>query len=166
MSVSTNRSGKCRLILDLREVNKHLDYLPVKYDDLKIIKQYLEPTSYMFSFDLKSGYHHVEICSPHCKYLGFSWQFSNSKTSRYFVFKVLPFGLSTACHIFTKLLRPLVKRWRRLGIAIVLYLDDGIVANTNEQQLTKQANTVSNNLRNAGFIVNEQKYNWFPLKDP
>ena len=65
--VSTNRSGKCRLILDLREVNKHLDYLPVKYEDLKIIKQYLEPNSYMFSFDLKSGYHHGEICSPYCK---------------------------------------------------------------------------------------------------
>ena len=30
---------------------------------------------------------------------------------RFFSFKVLPFGLSSACFCFTKLLRPLVKRW-------------------------------------------------------
>ena len=30
--------------------------------------------------------------------------------------------------------------------------------------LQKQANTVSNNLRNAGFIVNEHKSNWFPIQ--
>ena len=31
-------------------------------------------------------------------------------------FCVLPFGLSTACYVFTKLLRPLVKHWRSMGV--------------------------------------------------
>ena len=39
---------------------------------------------------------HIDIAEEHRKYLGFSWQ------KRYYVFTVLPFGLSTACYIFYK----------------------------------------------------------------
>ena len=42
------------------------------------------------------------------------------------MFCVLPFGLASACYVFTKLLRPLVKRWRSLGLHVFLYIDDGI----------------------------------------
>ena len=28
----------------------------------------------LFKFDLKSGYHHVDIYEPHQKYLGFAWE--------------------------------------------------------------------------------------------
>ena len=31
------------------------------------------PKDYVFSFDLKSGYHHVDIFPEHWQYLGFSW---------------------------------------------------------------------------------------------
>ena len=62
---------------------------------------------YLFSFDLKSGYHHVDIHSQHQKYSGFAWDMGHGL--QHYMFKVLPFGLATACYIFTKLLRPLVK---------------------------------------------------------
>ena len=44
---------------------------------------------------------------------------------RYFVFTVLPFGLSSAPYIFTKCLKPLEKYWRFNGVNIALFLDDG-----------------------------------------
>ena len=75
-----------------------------------------EKGDYMFSFDLKSGYHHVDIAKEHWKYLGFSWE------SRFYVFTVLPFGLSSACYIFTKLVRPLVRYWRERGLRVIVYL--------------------------------------------
>ena len=31
----------------------------------------------MFSFDLKSGYHHIDIFPEHRKFLAFSWKFSD-----------------------------------------------------------------------------------------
>ena len=74
-----------------------------------------------FTFDLKSGYHHVDIHESCWKYLGFRWDIYV-----FFVFKVLPVGLSTACYFFTKLLRPLVKFWRCHGFKVVVYLDYGI----------------------------------------
>ena len=55
----------------------------------------------MSSFDLKSGYHHVEIFQPHQTFLGFSWEFRGE--TRFYVFTVLPFGLSVAPYIFTKI---------------------------------------------------------------
>ena len=69
---------------------------------------------YMFSFDLKSGYHHIDIAKVHHKYLGFSWG------DRFFVFIVLPFGLPTACYILTKILCPLMRYWWELGIKIIV----------------------------------------------
>ena len=43
-------------------------------------------------------------------------------------FCVLPFGLATACYLFTKLMCPLVKHWRGQGLRAILYLDDDIIA--------------------------------------
>ena len=67
-----------------------------------------------FFFDLKSGYHHIVIHDDSQTILGFSWGYKDQK--RYLFFRVLPFGLSTACYVFTKLLRPLVKIWTSLGM--------------------------------------------------
>ena len=48
----------------------------------------------MFSFDLKSGYHNVDIFAEHKKFLAFAWKFIDGSV-RYFIFSVLPFGLSS-----------------------------------------------------------------------
>ena len=44
---------------------------------------------------------------------------------RYYTFTVLPFGLSSACFCFTKLLRPLVNRLHSMVHNGFTYLDDG-----------------------------------------
>ena len=72
----------------------------------------------MFSIDLESAYHHVEMHRSSWDYLGFSWQ------GCYYVFTVLPFGLSTAGWVFTKLMKELVGHWRRHGVRCIAYLDD------------------------------------------
>ena len=61
LSVSVQSSGKKRLILDLRLINKHLWKQRVKFEDLKVALNFLDAGHFMFSFDIKSGYHHVEI---------------------------------------------------------------------------------------------------------
>ena len=77
LSVSVQANGKKRLILDLRYVNKFLRKMHVKYEDWKTAMSYFSRGAYMFSFDLKSRYHHVEIFEGHQTYLGFSWKHSN-----------------------------------------------------------------------------------------
>ena len=65
LSVSVQSSGKQRLILDLRFINMHLWKQSVKYEDLKVALNYLDRGHFLFSFDIKSGYHHIEIFPPH-----------------------------------------------------------------------------------------------------
>ena len=112
LSVVCQASSKNRLILDLNQLNKYVkkDHFKINLDDWEIAIQYFQSDALLFSFDLKSGYHHVEIDPQYHKYLGFSWSIHG--VQRYFRFTVLPFGLSSAPWIFTKIMKPLVTHWR------------------------------------------------------
>ena len=65
----------------------------------------------MFKFDRKSGYHHIDINETFQTYLGFSRKIDGKV--RHFVFTVLPSGLSSVPFLFKKIVRPLVKYWRK-----------------------------------------------------
>ena len=55
LSVSIQSSGKKRLILDLRFVNKQVWKEKVKFEDLKVALNYFDKGHFMFSFDIKRG---------------------------------------------------------------------------------------------------------------
>ena len=149
-------SSKLRLVLDLRHVNKYLEKQPFKYENLGTVKKIFEKDYYFCCFDLKSGYHHISVNSKCWKYLGFSWTYESGCTL-YFVFVVAPFGLSTASYLFTKMVRPLVKKWRGEGIRCVVYLDDGIFGSIRHKITAMQSAIVKNDLLQAGFTINEEK---------
>ena len=151
LSVSVNSEGKPRLILDLRHVNSYIPKAKFRMEDWKVFLQYLSRGGFMYKFDLKSGYHHIDICQPHHQFLGFQWALGGTR-SRYFCFTVLPFGLWSAPYLFTKFFRPLVRYWRGLGIHLVLYLDDG--AGCEKDLLSTQhcSNIVRSDLVRAGLV--------------
>lgn len=120
LTVSVQSSGKKRLILDLRHINLHVFKQKFKCEGLHTIKDIFSQDYFVFSFDLKSGYHHVDIFPDHRKFLAFSWHFGTNCV-RYFQFTVLPFGLSSAPFIFTKLIKPLEAFWRLQEIPIAIF---------------------------------------------
>ena len=65
-----------------------------KYEDLRTEISLIKRGDYMFTFDLKSGYHHIDICPSHYKYLGFAWEREGKNQYYMYVFTVLPFGLA------------------------------------------------------------------------
>ncbi|XP_072030100.1 LOW QUALITY PROTEIN: uncharacterized protein [Amphiura filiformis] len=162
LSVSVQKSGKKRLILDLRYVNQFLWKDKIKFEDWKVAASFLEKGDFLFSFDLKSGYHHIEIYPDHCKYLSFAW--SEGGCTKYYSFLVLPFGCSTAPFLFTKCLRPLVKHWRKQGFFVVLYLDDGWCRAQSEELCGKISEKVKNDLIAAGLVPNVEKSVWKPTQ--
>ena len=156
------KGKKLRLVLDLRHVNKHVRKQTFRYEDLKSLSQLFGEKYWFFTWDLKSGYHHVDIYPPHRQFLGFSWTFSGHK--RYFVFAVLPFGLTSACHCFTKLLRPLIKRWRSMSHASFVYLDDGISGHSEHVDAVAASLIQKKDLTLAGFVPNDEKCHWQPMQ--
>ena len=163
LSVSVEKSGKKRLILDLRHVNLFLFKSRFRCEDLCVAKEILNPGDFLFSFDLKSGYHHVDIFPDHRKYLSFAWTFPSGCTS-FFQFSVLPFGLSSAPYLFTKLLKPLVTKWRSEAKAIVVFLDDGLGAAADSNKAKIASLQVHADLLKSGFLPNEDKCVWEPTQ--
>ena len=130
---------KLRLVLDLRHVNKHIKHNKFRYENLSTLSEMLNKGDYFTTFDLTSGYHHIEIHPEYRKFLGFEWTFEDGST-RCFQFCVLSFGLASACYVFTKVLRPFTKQWRGRDIKAIIYIDN----NTAEFRGLENAKSVVN----------------------
>ena len=120
VTVAHNEGYKLRLVLDARHINPHLYKFKHKYEDAVTARQLFNKGNWVFSYDLKSAYHHLQFFPADRMYLGFQWE------NRYYVYNVLPFGLATSGYIFSKVTREIVKYWRGKGFKIIMYLDDGL----------------------------------------
>ena len=87
--LSVVEGKKKRLVLDLRHINKFPFIPKFHYEDVSSLSQVFAKDDWFFNWDLKSGYHHVNIYKPHQQYLGFSWVIDGVQP--FFVFRVLPF---------------------------------------------------------------------------
>lgn len=159
LTVADNKE-KLRLVLDCRHVNPHLYKNKFKYEADEVAKDILKKGDKIFGFDLKSAYHHIEIFEQHRKYLGLAWEFDSGR--RYFVFNVLPFGISTAGYIFTKVTRTLIKHWRSKGENIIMFLDDGIGGASEMGKAKAFSLEVQKDLQELGFLIAEEKCVWEP----
>ncbi|KAK3096540.1 hypothetical protein FSP39_001138 [Pinctada imbricata] len=162
LTVAFNREGKARLVLDCRHINLHVFKFKFKLEDASIARNIFQAGDFVFTFDLKSAYHHLSIHDSQRKYLGFACHFSGDDKIRYFVFNVLPFGISSASHIFTKLMRQVVMYLRTDGIKIVLYLDDGLGGANSYAAAKELSMKVRNDLVSLEFLIADEKCDWEP----
>lgn len=145
------RGEKLRLIYDGRPINDHLHSPTFRYEDLKAVPGFLLPGDFMFTLDLKSGYHHVDI-RPDCwTYLGFEWR------GQFYCFTQLPFGVSSACWAFTKLMREVLRGWRRRGWRCGGLLDDQFHAEQDAATLVRRRELIVSQLERMGFVLNREK---------
>jgi hypothetical protein len=156
LTVAISSVGKKRLVLDCRTVNPLLHVPHYKFEDIKAASSFFSKNCYMVNYDLRSGYHHIDIHPSYQQYLGLAWD------SKYYVYTALAFGISSAGLVFTKVLKELVKRWRAQSIPVVLYLDDGIIIAKSDSLAEHYAHIVKLDLQQAGFIINEEKSCWSP----
>lgn len=134
----------------LNHVNYCLVKERVKLEDWKFGFSYFTKGSYMFSFDFKSGYHHVEISREHQTCLVFSWKVTDSGDEIIYAFTFFSFGLSTTLYVFTKLVKPLGKPWRLQGICVAIFLANGCGIVRDRQGFGKK----------FGFFYQLNSFNW------
>jgi len=147
------KNGKFRLLLDLRHVNSYLQVPKFKYDSLKMFESLAARGDVMFSIDLLSGYHQCEMHPNAWEYLGLEWQ------GKFYVFKVLPFGLSSAPWCFTKLMREVAGFLRLKGVKLIAYVDDFcfICPGLNLGRARTIRHLVLNTFEAAGLQINLDK---------
>ena len=143
------KSSKPKLVLDCRHINPHLFRYKFKYEDGNGARELLQKGDFIFSYDLKSAYHHLTFIREHQKYLGFSWRFDG--VEKCFVFTVLPFGISNAGYIFTKVLREVTKHLSSQGKTVIMFLDDGLGGERDFDNAQRSSVAIKSQLQDLGF---------------
>ncbi|CAI7844450.1 unnamed protein product [Closterium sp. NIES-54] len=145
------QNDKCRLILDLRKVNANLIVPKFKYDGLSRVADLARVGDWMFSIDLKSGYHHIDIHPSFWNFLGFEFD------KRTYAFRSLPFGLATTPFVFTQLIKQLARRWREQGIRFIPYVDEILFLCQSKAHTQAICQRVILDLKEAGLVINAKK---------
>lgn len=149
-------SFKYRLVFDAsRCVNLKLEEKHVSLAHLEKALELTEADDYQSIFDLKSCYYHLKIFQPHQKYLGACFMLKGKKV--YFQYKHLPFGLASAVHVITKIMKPIISKIQGLGIKFSIYIDDGRFLATSVEQADQFRDRVYEVLTRSGWQISVEK---------
>lgn len=152
------QNGEDRFILNLKGLNTFINPPHFKLEDLKTAIGLMTDHCFMTSIELKDGYLHIPIDKKHKQFLRFEF------LGTIYEFQCMPFGLCTAPFVFTKLLRPVVKKLRENGIVLVIYLDDILIIGKTEKECAHSTQSATKILESLGLVINGEKSNLKPSK--
>jgi len=92
------KDGSFRMILNLKNLNSHVEYNKFKIDTLQSILKLVTPGCYMATINLNDAYYSVPVAQEHRKYLRFVWR------STLYQYTCFSDGLSSAPRLLTNLM--------------------------------------------------------------
>ena len=96
------KDGGCRPVFDLKALNRFVSKEKFKMTTPRVVTNALHRGDWAVSIDLKYAYFHVPIHAKSKRLLRFALTDSNGL--RVFQFRALPFGLTSAPRVFTKVI--------------------------------------------------------------
>jgi hypothetical protein len=148
-------SGGWRLIHDLRPVNSSLA-LPPKFvlDDLTSVLPHLQPHQWYAKVDISNAYLHVPIEASSRHFVAFC---APGSSNTVYQWAALPFGLSWSPFVFTRVLRPVIRRMRKAGYQIFAYLDDLLLMGPSQFHVLQGTQLLLSLLCSLGWTVHLTK---------
>lgn len=145
------KSGELRPVVNLKPLNGYLSYEHFKMEGLSMLKDLLRPGDFCAKIDMKDAYYGVPLAREHSRFVAFEWR------DRFYQFTCLPFGLAQSPRVYTKVIRPVAAILRRLGIRLIVYLDDWLLLNESSEGLTKEVEKALTLFSRLGLTVNHEK---------
>ncbi|XP_072039388.1 uncharacterized protein [Amphiura filiformis] len=105
------------------------------------------------SIDLKDAYLHVPIHPNDQKWLKFMVR------DQTYMFRCLPFGLSTAPRVFTRIVKT-------VAAYLCVYLDDWLIYSRSRVEALHHIKMVQETVTSLGFVINVKKSNFVPTQIP
>jgi hypothetical protein len=152
---------KFRIFHHLRTINGALEEeeKSFKMEHFLRMEKLLSRGMWVEKLDISSAYAHVPIQEESRKYLGFKIEGKNYR------FRTLPFGLSIAPRIFTKILNQMLKNWSNQNILIIGYIDDILIIGKEKKEVELNVDTVKKDLISLGWIIKDQKCILTPVQN-
>ena len=138
-------------VINLKDLNIYLQYNHFKMERIHLLRDLMRPNDWLGKIDLRDAYFVIPIWENHKKYLRFRWKDSLLE------FMCLPFGLAVAPRVFTKIMKPVVALLRRMGIRLIVCLDDLFFTNSSEVDLQQDMIRAQYLLEHLGFVINFEK---------
>ena len=115
-SNSTEKNKKFRMILNVKDLNKHVLSRHFKMETLDTCIQMMHENCFMASLDLNDAYFSILVGEKSIKYLTFNFHGTT------YAFRSLPQGFKDSHRVFTKILKPVLAHLRNKGIFVrILY---------------------------------------------
>jgi len=150
-AVEKRGSTAIRPIYDARFLNHFIVKRRFRQETLMTARDLVRPGDFFCKVDLKDAYFHMTVHPSHTPLLAFAW---GGVSYRYLS---LPFGVSSAPRLFTKLLRPVMGELRKQGIRCVIYLDDLLVMAGSKDQAERETRTAVELFHALGFLISWKK---------
>ncbi|KAK3895260.1 hypothetical protein Pcinc_001010 [Petrolisthes cinctipes] len=157
-TVPKKDQGKTRLVMDLSKLNKFVKTLHFRMVSVAQVRTVLRKGDWLASLDLKDAYWHVLIHPRFRRFLAFQ---VGTET---FQFTRLPFGLSLAPRVFTKLVRVVASRLAEAGVPTLMYLDDWLLHAPSKEQVANNVQVARGVLEEMGFLLNIPKSSLTPTR--
>ena len=145
------KGGELRPVINLRNLNGFLPYQHFKMEGIQLLRDLMEEGDWLVKLDLKDAYLTINVAEEFRKYLKFFWR------NKIMEFTSLPFGIAIAPRVFTKIMKVPIAILRRLGIRLVIYLDDIMIMNQSLSGIQSDLSTAVYLLENLGFLINQKK---------
>ena len=144
------KSGKWRIILDLRYVNEACQAPKYQNEDIRCAMNLVQSDDQLITLDISNGFLHVPVHEEHQTYLGMQWK------GRMYMWMVLPFGLSSSPYFFAKTLRPVIQSLRQQGLRVMTYVDDFLLC-ARLEDIDHHKTLLLDTLTRLGWQINFQK---------
>lgn len=143
--------GSFRMILNLKNLNKFVEYNKFKMDTLHSILKLVTPGCYMATIDLRDAYYMVPIVKEHRKFLRFYWD------GILYQYTCFPNGLSSAPRLFTKLMKPCYANLRLAGHTLSGYIDDTFIKGQTYEAANETITQCKGLMESLGFLAHPDK---------
>ena len=154
-----NQPKGYRFLVNGRPLKQFMDVPHFKLEDLISLVSQLKPggTYHCVKIDLKDAYFCCPIPEEDQTYFGFSL-LDPDNVRHYFVFCAICQGTSQSSYVFDRLLKPVLRHWRRNASgAMVIYVDDCLGAALSHAHAIHMRDVLIDALTKAGFIINWKK---------
>ena len=145
----SKKDGSKRMILNLKRLNKFVDYKHFKMESLQNVLELIRPGVYMASIDLKDAFYSVPVHKNHQAYLTFF-------VEEYLKFVCMPNGYGPAMRIFTKISKIPFSILREKGFLSVVYVDDSYLQGDDCEDCFCNALNTIEILRSLGFTIHPE----------